>query len=69
MAKEKIDLTEHILENGGEDVRIYFKNTKKSKLYHHVKTPFLLFDALRKVDPDVHNYVVVKSKTKPTWKY
>jgi len=62
MAKEKIDLTEHILETGGEDVRIYFKNTKKSKLYHHVKSPFLLFDALRKADPNVNNYVVVTKK-------
>jgi len=62
MEKTKPNLQDHILETGGEDVRIYFKDGKKTKLYHHVKSAFLLFDELRKHDSNVRNYMVV---TKP----
>lgn len=56
------DLEEHFLEFGGEDMRVYYKDGKRTKLYHHVKNPFLLFDALRKKDSNVRNYMIV---TKP----
>jgi hypothetical protein len=68
MAKQKVDLSEYLLEDGGEDVRIYFRNSKRTKLYKNIKSPFLLFDALRQNNPDVQNYVIVaKSKNSKKW--
>jgi hypothetical protein len=69
MSKEKIDLSEHVLQSGGETIRIYFRSSKRSKLYQNVKNPFLLFDALRKADDNVKNYVIVKPKIKNKWSY
>ena len=71
MTYKSVDISSHFSEtNEGEDVRIYFKDGKKTKLFKNIKTPFLLFDELRKADPNVRNYVVVtKKKTQNSKKW